>query len=781
MRLASALALCVVACSSKKPATVAAPKPEIKETLVGAGTLRIPSDQPGLAEHMQVHLNLQNLVHLADIEHNGLFLDFGTPARMKYTDGNWKTGWGNDGVDGDTTYTHAVSTNACLFFPLSTVGAFTLRMRLRPIGATTVQPVLNDEPLAVVKLDKGPGFSDYEVAVPVGEGHVGENQLLLRFDATTHLGDEDVAAAVDSIRFIPQPKPSIPGGTITPNTNNYEALPIYGALLQELPVGGMKRTAITVSAQTSLAYYLEVPKTGKLTLRIGTPDKPGLAYARVLVTPAGGKPVQLWKGAVPSQWQAVEVPLMQFAGRVVKLELVAFGEGVVGFASPAIMVVETPVRYPPTTPKSVILLLVDTLRADHLRPFNPHTRVRTPIVDEFATQAAVFEAAQAPENWTKPSCASVLTGLSPESHGTKTGDAKLSDKALMVSEVFKQAGFTTATFIANGFVSERFGFNQGWDDYTNYIHEHHIALAPSVFRDAANWVEAHKDKRFFLYIQTIDPHVPYDPPDDMLKLYQPDAYTGPIKPRSTAEQLEKAKGVPPKLVLTDADKHYIEALYDGEISGHDRALGTFIERLKKLGVYDQTMVVITADHGEEFEDHGSWGHGHSVYQELLHVPLMVRFPPTVPARRIDQTVSTVDIAPTLLAAAGLPVPDVMEGVDRSQQLMGGAAPAPAVAFSEFLDNRRVIRAGRWKLIVRGITPTLFDLETDPKEQIELDIHKHPIAMRYCRVLLGQFLGARDRGDWLSADPRGRSVEFKEEDTDIDEATRAGLKALGYAN
>jgi arylsulfatase A-like enzyme len=700
---------------------------------------------------------------------------------MKYTDGNWKTGWGRDGVDGDTTYTHAISTSARLFFPLSTVGGFTLQMRLRPIGATTVQPVLNNESLPVIKLDKGPGFSDYEVPVPVGHGHVGENQLLLRFDATARLGDEDVAAAVASVRFVPQPKPSTPGGVITPNTNNYEALPIYGALLQELPVGGMKRTAITVSAQTSLTYYVEVPKTGKLTLRIGTPDKPGLAYARVLVTPEGGKQVQLWKGAVPSQWQAVEVPLMQFAGRVVKLELVAFGEGVVGFASPAIMVVETPVQYPPTTPKSVILVLVDTLRADHLKPFNPQTRVRTPVIDEFAAQSAVFEAAQAPENWTKPSCASVLTGLYPASHGAKTGDAKLSDKALMVSEAFKQAGFTTGTFIANGFVSERFGFNQGWDDYTNYIHEHHNALAPSVFRDAANWVEAHKEKRFFLYIQTIDPHVPYDPPEDMLALYQPEPYTGPIKPRSTAEQLEKAKSVPPKLVLTDADKHYIEALYDGEISGHDRALGTFIERLKKLGVYDQTMVVITADHGEEFEDHGSWGHGHSVYQELLHVPLMVRFPPTVPARRIDETVSTVDIAPTLLAAAGLPVPDVMEGVDRSQQLIGGATPAPAVAFSDFLDDRRVIRAGRWKLIVRGVTPTLFDLERDPKEQTELNIDEYPIAMRYCRVLLGQFLGARDRGDWLNADPRGRSVELKEEDTDIDEATRAGLKALGYAN
>ena len=780
MGLASTLALCVLACGAKKPGAEIAPKPEAEETLVGAGLRSIPSDQPGLSQHMQVHLNLQNLVHLADIEHNGLFIDFGTPARMKYTVGDWKTGWGRDGVDGDTTYTRAISTQARLYFPLNNADALTLRIRLRPLSATSVQPVLNGEPLPPIALDKGATFADYEVAVPEGKGHAGENQLLLNFSERPQLGDRDNAAAVASIRFIPQPKPATPGGTITPN-NNYEALPIYGALLQELPVGGMKRNAITVSAKTSLAYYVEVPKTGMLTLRIGTPDRPGLAYARVVVTPAEGKPVQLWKGDVPSRWEAVEVPLTQFVGEVVKLELIAFGEGVIGFASPAIMTLETPVHDLKATPKGVIVVSIDSLRADHLWAYNRQTPVRTPAIDEFAAQGAVFESAQALGHWTNPTGASVLTGSYPASHGTQTLDATPSDNATTLSEAFKQAGFATAAFLANGLVSERFGFNQGWNFSPHYVHEQHNRLAPSVFRDAANWIETHKDKRFFVYVQTVDLHAPYAPPDDGQKLHQPEPSSGPIKPRGTAEQLDKLKEAPPKLVLTDAGKHDLEALYDREITSQDRALGSFVERLKKLGLYDQTMLVLSSDHGEESGDHGSWGHGHAVYQELLHVPWIVRFPAMVSPQRILDTVSTIDIAPTLLAAAGVPVPEMMDGVDRSQRLLGAAAPAPAVAFSEYLDDWRAVRAGRWKLILHGLTPALFDLERDPNELTSLDIDAQPIAMRYCRVLLGQFLGARDRRDWLSADAPGPSVEFKEEGTDSDEATHADSKALGYVN
>jgi choline-sulfatase len=778
-----AIALCALVCAACGGTSVAAPSPRVEpkaEPAFGEQPEAIPSDQPGASEQTNWHLNLQNLIHLADIEHHGLFIDFGTPARMKYTIGQWKTGWGTDGVDGDTTYTLATSNTARVYFPLDSAQPFTLRFRLQPIGAASMQATLNNEALPSVRLDKGSGFAEYDVVVPAGKARVGENQLALRFGATTRAADQDVAVAMDSIRVM-TPEPAADSGVVPETVSAaFEALPVYGALVQQLAVDGQKRSAITVSAPTTLSYYVALPKGAKLSLRVGAPDgKSGSARVLIRVTPDGGKPTVLWKAQLGPAWKDAVLSLEPWAGELVRLEFLALGEGVIGFSSPSILAPSTQ-SAPPPPAKSVVLLLVDTLRADHLRAYNANTRVATPALDKLAADSILFENAQAPESWTKPSVASVLTGLHPASHGARFGDARLSDSAFTIAEAYKQAGFVTGTFIANGFISEKFGFNQGWDQYTNYMHEKRRGNAERVFRDAGAWVEAHKRERFFLYLQTVDPHVPYDPPPEFLKLYDAEPYDGPIRPRLTAELLEKAKQVPPKQVFDDRDRHYLEALYDGQVSYHDKYLGLFIERLKKLGLYDQVTFVVTADHGEEFYDHGSYGHGHSVYQELLAVPFVVHWPGAAP-RRVSDTVSIIDVSPTLLAASGLPIPDVMEGENRLPQALGALPSGPAVAFSNFLDDRRVIRAGRWKLILRGLATTLFDLKTDPHEQREADPKTHAIALRYCRILLGQFLGARDRGDWLTANPKGKSVELKGEVADIDETTKAGLKALGYAN
>jgi choline-sulfatase len=406
--------------------------------------------------------------------------------------------------------------------------------------------------------------------------------------------------------------------------------------------------------------------------------------------------------------------------------------------------------------------------------------VKTPVLDKIALEGTVLEATQAPENWTKPSTASLLTGLYPSTHGAKTDAAAVPKGATLLSEALKEAGFSTASFIANGYVSDKFGFNQGWDKYTNYIREKKSTDAENVFKEAGDWIEKHKDERFFTYVHTIDPHVPYDPPDEFLSLYKKGEYTGQVAPRKTPDQLAEAKKNPPKITFNAADKQYLKDLYDGEVSYHDHYLGLFIERLQKLGLYDDTIFVVTADHGEEFDEHGSWGHGHSVYQELLWIPYIVRFPGVVPAaKRISEATSSMTIFPTVLEAAGVPLPNVLEERSVLSWMRGAPPPAVAVAFSDFLDDRRVIRAGRWKLILRGTNETMFDLGSDPTEQKELDRSKHPIAARYMTLLLGQFLGARDRRNWLRAN-QGQGVKLERENAAIDETLREQLKAIGYA-
>ncbi|MCA9601816.1 MAG: sulfatase, partial [Myxococcales bacterium] len=389
--------------------------------------------------------------------------------------------------------------------------------------------------------------------------------------------------------------------------------------------------------------------------------------------------------------------------------------------------------------------------------------------------------AQSPENWTKPSCASVLTSLYPVTHGAKTDAAKLPASVEMVSEHLKAAGFHTGSFIANGYVSDKFGFDQGWDHYTNFIRENKSTEAENVFKEAADWIEKNKAGRFFTYIQTIDPHVPYDPPDAYLAKYDTSAYDGQVKPRMTADLLEKAKRSPPVVTFNEADKRRLLALHDGEISYHDHQLGVFIDRLKKMGVWDNTLFVLTADHGEEFNDHGSWGHGHSVYQELLHVPLFFHGKGFAPAARVENVVSTVDIVPTVLDIAGMKPMAHQEGRSLVGYLQGAPPAGPSVAFSDFLDDRRVIVTGQWKLILRGINSTFFDLGSDPGEQRELSRADRPIAFRYARVMQGQFLGASDLGRWLDPDDQRAAKKVGQENAEMDQTTRDQLRALGYAN
>ncbi|MCZ7681849.1 MAG: sulfatase [Sandaracinaceae bacterium] len=478
------------------------------------------------------------------------------------------------------------------------------------------------------------------------------------------------------------------------------------------------------------------------------------------------------------RWSEQLLDLSRFAGEVVRVELSVDGDAAeVGFAEPAI-VVPMPPALAAARADSAIVVLVDTLRATKLRTYEPRSRVQTPALDAFAEQAAVFEHAQSPENWTKPSVASILTSLTPATHNTKEDRSALPDSALMVSEVFQQAGFATASFIANGYVSDRFGFGQGWDHYTNYIRENRRTEAENVFDEALEWIEAHRDERFFAYVHTIDPHVPYDPPDDLLRLYDPDEYSGPISPRRTGLQLGDVKLG--RLTLTARDIRRLEALHDGEITYHDRHFARFVERLRELGLYDRIVFVVTADHGEEFNEHGSFGHGHSVYQELLHVPLMVRWHGVIEPRRVAPTVSTLDVSPTILEATGVPIPEVFEGQSLLSTARGVLRPGPAVAFSDKLDDRRVATAAGYKLIVRGnLTWSFFHLRDDPGERAQIDDPgRHPIALRYLRGLMGQHLGAADRGDWLHAGT-GTSRALPAADSVIDRQLCEQLRAIGY--
>ena len=420
---------------------------------------------------------------------------------------------------------------------------------------------------------------------------------------------------------------------------------------------------------------------------------------------------------------------------------------------------------------------MDTARADVFRPFNARSTVRTPNFDRLGAESTVFLAAYANENWTKPSVATILSGLYPTTHGTKTDSDVLSADVRLLSEHLKRKSFTTAAFIANGYCSEKFGFKRGWDSYTNYIRENKPSEAVHVFGDALAWVNKRKNERFFLYLQSIDPHVPYSPPAEYTRIYFPEDYRGIVGPTLDGlEQLAIASGRKPMRPL---DWNWIKALYEAEVTYHDTHLGKFLEALAELGILDDTMVVITNDHGEELRDHGRLGHGHSLYDELVRAPMLIRFPALFkPGQRVREPVENVDLYPTILEALGLePVSDI-DGVSMLPLLEGRPPAAPNYAISEFLSAYRSVRVGRWKMIAgQNGERRLFDLEGDPGEQVD-QARRAPIARRMCEQHLAEFLAspaktARFREG--NVPQRRFRPGFVKQDPEL----RRQLEALGY--
>ncbi len=735
---------------------------------------------PEAFRDFDVRFALRDHLHLADVDHHGQYLEFGSAARFKYTLGGWRSGWGADVEEQGTTFTWATASPARVYFHLEQATPFTLIFRARRGAADRFSVYVNDQPLTRVDLSEG--WSEQRVAVDVAKARAGENSLKL-----VHSGrDEGTNAfALDSIRVVP--------GAGEPATGGDFVAPTADSLLRSVSVGGQERPSIVLRTPARLAWFVQVPEGASLGLGSGLVEGSS-AVVRVHATDAStGRAerlhrVELAQSGAGAGWRDDVVDLGAYGGKVARIEVDVEAEGgvaEVALAAPAILARRASVEAAGEPVRNVVVLLIDTLRADHLSSY-ARTRVRGAQMDRFVREATLFERCQAQANWTKPSCASVLTGLHPSTHRALTEAGTLARSARMVSEVFQAAGFSTAAFIANGYLAGEFGFNRGWSFYKNHIRERVPTEAEHVFGDALRWIEENRESRFFTYIQTIDPHVPYDPPEEDLRLYDPDPYSGPVSPRSTGNLLEDFKRE--RVALNARDRARLKALYDGEVTYHDRCFGQFLDRLRELGHLDDTLVVVTADHGEEFFEHDSVGHGHSLFQELVHVPLIVRAPGLAqPGRRLSQVVETTDIVPTILEATGVEVPAEVEGRSLVAELRGAPAPVLSAGFSSQWDtgNDRelawTVRVGDWKLRMHGPAISyLYDLSRDAGETNDVD-EASPIALRALRVVLGQFLGAPAKRSWAAASAERAAVRVESEQADMTPEMCEQLRALGYLN
>jgi len=410
---------------------------------------------------------------------------------------------------------------------------------------------------------------------------------------------------------------------------------------------------------------------------------------------------------------------------------------------------------------NVVIYLVDALRADRLGIYG-QPRPLSPNIDGFAARATVYDLAWAQSSWTRPAVASIFTGLRPEVHGANGRLDRLGSDMPTLAERFAEAGYVTAALVANPNVSAEFGFDRGFHSYG--LIDPDKRRSSDVHAEVTAWLDARDGGQpFLLYIHTVDPHLPYDPPARFRELFAPSVVRDDLGATEVVGALQ-ARSLPDEGLFADD----ILALYDAEVASNDAAFSMLLDELEGRRLANDTVVVFLSDHGEEFFDHGGWIHGRTLYREVMHVPLVIRYAGQREGRRVEIAVQHVDLMPTLIDAAGLnPVPGL-----HGNSLLRKVPTDRLIA--GFLDvdhwgGRSVVR-GNWKAVVHremGFTGpvSVFDHRSDPAENRDVASE---------RAVLGGTLVSESRRVVF-----GQEGRFAGGAAVIGDELRQRLEALGY--
>jgi arylsulfatase A-like enzyme len=461
--------------------------------------------------------------------------------------------------------------------------------------------------------------------------------------------------------------------------------------------GPVSRTGLLLPAPGVAAWEMIVPPAAELHFA------PGLVLPEVRDGPEsdgvtltwevdrGGTSTTVWKRRLdPGEFRSERVDLSAWAGQDIRLVLrsdpgksAVFDYAFVG---------DPQVASRKGDPHRVVMVFVDTLRADHLGTYG-YQRQTSPLVDEFASRAVVFDAARSVAPWTLPTARSLMTGRHPE----------LFDSAATLQAQLQAQGWATAMFAGNWYLSPNFGINRDWG-------QHRLVnwpLAEDQVDQALKWFEEVEGRDAFLMVHFMDPHLPYREPKRYRSLWAKEP------PETLGEEFHRNTVL--RYRLEASDREYVVDRYDGSIRYVDDEVGRLLE-----GLEEDDIVIFFSDHGEEFWEHGGFEHGHTLYDEVIRVPLVVRAPGLAPSR-VEAPVSLLDLAPTVLDLLGYEVGDV-DGLSLVPAMTGDKEALAALAGRDLAFGRPLYGDARWGTLrshqkyttTRG-REYLYELATDPGE------------------------------------------------------------------
>ncbi len=739
-----------------------------------------PSSEPPAAPSSaagEVAYDLVRLFPAAVTRHEVAKIDFGTPeARAHLLDG-----WGEDEEDDDRPFLWSLGDGAELDFFVASPTDLTAVLHCRKLAFEGAPPqivslTINGQPVGEVEI--GAVFARHRVDVPATVLRSGTNHL--RLGTSYHRRPKEVIAGAQDER---------------PLAVQWYSITFEGLAAAEPPrLAADEAEAadrIELFAGSEVSYYLRAQPGDELV--IGDLAKSGYGNGtslRVkLATDSGSveESGDLTGKARPIRWQ---LPVNETG--LARLTLTAVRETGRGKGSSLSLLLPMVMRdgetAPPPNPlpapsqstgsdrPPIIIYLIDALRADHLGIYG-YDRPTSPNIDRFAADGIVFTNAQAQSSWTRTSVTSLFTGLLPQVHGVNGREDALAQPIDTMAEILRDAGYRPLGLITNGNVSATFGLDQGFKQYKHLgesrrqisIHQLSHRINETVF----DWFDSGdlpRDKPLFIYLHATDPHAPYTPPEAFRKRFadgvDPEiGYIANVRAITTGTK-------PPS---DDTRQGWID-LYDGEIAFNDHQFGLLMDKFKTLDLYDEALIVMLSDHGEEFLDHGGWEHGRTLYGEQLLVPLIVKLPGNKAAgTRVDAVAGQIDVLPTILDYLGIEPPSPLDGQSLLPLLNDGQREGPSFSYLALGDHHfRSVLVNGWKLIVDESA----DLDRPVRELFRVAEDRAENHDRNdTEALEAGYLHQTLRG--LEAGLDERSQHFTPDRAEMSDELRDRLEALGY--
>ncbi len=653
---------------------------------------------------------------------------FGVPVRR------WKLG---QTVDGQRVA--LADKIALLEVPLTVEQARTstqLSMRVYASTEMAIELKVNGRKASKdARADLEPGWQTIALAVEAGRFVVGENQLALESRKRTVKDSKpDKSKKVDTQLGVQWMRVGAPQPI---DDRDPRAAAVFDATAH----------AILLDKDATLTWFVSLPDGAHVVADVS----PGCSIevrARPSADAFAGGALAGAGSRVDLTAMGGKVVALSFTTRECERATIATPRITLGGAAP-----ERLAKAPP--PKYIVLWVMDALRADRVPTFTPGARAQTPNFDELAKTSAVFRQYYVQGNESQTSHSSVWTGVYPAVHNVRmagVGGVWAIDKKfdVIANLLSSEGNMMTTAVTGNGFVNDAGGYARGFKEFRNMMREkgviNGVIYGATIVDAALKQLDRARTEPTYLFLGTIDTHGPWIARKPWIDIYSPGRYDGPFKDYGTSKELGfKTGSMGCSIIPPPADIERLRAIYDSAISYQDQQLGRFVEQLRTWGIWDETMLLVTADHGEEFFEDRRCGHGGSLRDTLIRVPLLVHDPARFPGGTIiDEGAEGVDVFATIADAMGLPIPEQVQGHSLAPLAQGIGRGWPSPSYTSMYEYAHAMRIGRWKIRVpKTGVPIISDMKDDPGEMKELSAER-PVERRMLTDNIGLFLALRTK-------------------------------------